>query len=93
MFSLYFKDITLSTYVFAMTKTYAAYNLYFLKLRAHFENHGIALSYRTLSVIICKLITIDEKVDEYQLKHRVLPFSIVPVLRRLNDAAHIIALS
>ena len=70
MFSLCFKDITLSAYVFVMTKTYGTFTLYFLKSRAHLGNHGITLSYRTISVIIYKLITIDEKVDEYQLKHR-----------------------
>ena len=91
--SLYFKDITLSAYVFVLTKTYGAYPLHFLKSRSHLGNHGITLSYRTLSVIIYKLITIDEKVDEYHLKHRVLPFSIVPVLRRLNDAARVTALA
>ena len=58
-----------------MTKTYGAYAPYFLKSRAHLGNHDIALSYRTLSVIIYKLITIDEKVDEYQLKHREFCFS------------------
>ena len=53
-----------------MTKTYGAYTQYFLKSRAHLGNYGITLSYRTLSVIIYKLITIDVKVDEYQLKHK-----------------------
>ena len=53
-----------------MTKTYGVQTLYFLKSRAHLGNHGITLSYRTLSVIIYKLITIDVKVDKNQLKHR-----------------------
>ena len=70
MFSLYFEDIILSVYVFVLTKTYGAYTLYLLKSRAHLGNHDITLSYRTLLVIIYKLITIDEKGDEYQLKHK-----------------------
>ena len=83
-----------------MTKTYGTYTLYFLKSKAHLGNHGNTLSYRTISVIIYKLITIDEKVDEYQFKRSfafllvlILIILIVPVLRRLNDAARITALA
>ena len=75
MFSLYFEDIILSVYVFVVTKTYSAYTMCFLlKSRAHLEIHGITLSlmlafatalFRSLSIK-----TIEEKGDNYQLKHR-----------------------